>query len=79
MARINGKFDDVCRYVERYSMIAFSVGGRERLGAYVLRESCSRADDISEKHCLLGGMCDISARCEAACVDCIRLDAGCRC
>ena len=50
MARINGKFDDVCRYVERYSMIAFSVGGRERLGAYVLRESCSRADDISEKH-----------------------------
>ena len=47
----------------------------------MLRESCSRADNISEKHCLLSisDMCDISARCEAACVDCMRLDAGCQC
>ena len=49
-----GEFDDVCRHVERYSMIAFSVGGRERLGVSVLRESCSRADNISDvSHCLL--------------------------
>ena len=46
----------------------------------MLRESCSRADNVRDvNHCLVGGMCDISARCEAACVDCIRLDAGCRC
>ena len=39
----------------------------------MLRESCSRADNISDvNHCLLGSI-------EAACVDCIRLDAGCRC
>ena len=46
----------------------------------MLRESCSRADDISDvDHCLVGGMYDISARCEAACVDYIRLDAGYLC
>ena len=46
----------------------------------MLLESCSRADSISDvKHCLLGGMCDIIARCEAVCVECIRLDAGCLC
>ena len=46
----------------------------------MLRESCSRADNISDvKHCLLAGICDISARYEAVCVDCIRLDAGCLC
>ena len=37
----------------------------------MLRESCSRADNISDvNHRLLGVI-------EAACVDCIRLDAGC--
>ena len=46
----------------------------------MLRESCSRTDNISDvSHCLVGGMCDISAIYEAACVDCIRLDAGCLC
>ena len=46
----------------------------------MLRESCSRADKISDvKHCLLGGICDRNARYESACVDCIRLDAGCLC
>ena len=46
----------------------------------MLRESCSRADNIIDvNHCLLGGMCDISTRYEAACVDFIRLDAGCLC
>ena len=46
----------------------------------MLRESCSRADNIIDvKHYPLGGMCNISARYEAACVDCIRLDAGCLC
>ena len=28
-------------------------------------------------HCLLDDICDTSARCEAACVGCIRLDTGC--
>ena len=50
------------------------------LGACVLRESYSRADNVRDvNHCLVGGMCDISARCEAACVDCIRLVAGYLC
>ena len=36
----------------------------------MLRESCSRADNKGDaNHYLLGGI-------EAACVDCIRLDAG---
>ena len=39
----------------------------------MLRESCSRADNRSdENQYLLGGI-------EATCVNCIRLDAGCRC
>ena len=39
----------------------------------MLRESCSRSDHISDvNHCLLGGI-------KAACVDFIRLDAGCLC
>ena len=46
----------------------------------MLRESYSRADNVRDvNHCLVDGMCDISARCEAVCVDCSRLVAGYLC